>query len=67
MNAISTLILDRKNDVANLAVTRLSDFLRYSLDNDPMKRVTLRQELEALDLYLEIEKVRFGDRFTRKT
>ena len=62
LNAISTLILDRKNETANKAVTRLSDFLRYSLDNDPMKRVTLRQELEALDLYLEIEKVRFGER-----
>ena len=62
LNAISTLILDRRNETANLAVTRLSDFLRYSLDNDPMKRVTLRQELEALDLYLEIENVRFGDR-----
>ncbi len=64
LNAISTLILDRDNETANLAVTRLSDFLRYSLDNDPMKRVTLRQELEALDLYLEIEKVRFGERLT---
>ncbi|MEM9529799.1 MAG: histidine kinase [Pseudomonadota bacterium] len=62
LNAISTLILDRRNDVANEAVTRLSSFLRYSLDNDPMKRVTLRQELEALDLYLKIEKVRFGER-----
>jgi len=62
LNAISTLILDRENATANLSVTRLSDFLRYSLDNDPMKRVSLRQELEALDLYLEIEKVRFGER-----
>ncbi|NND59235.1 MAG: histidine kinase [Gammaproteobacteria bacterium] len=66
LNAISTLILDRQNETANLAVTRLSDFLRYSLDNDPMKRVTLRSELEALDLYLEIEKVRFGDRLLLK-
>jgi len=64
LNAISTLILDRDNETANLSVTRLSDFLRYSLDNDPMKRVTLRQELEALDLYLNIEKVRFGERLT---
>ena len=62
LNAISTLILDRDNETANLSVTRLSDFLRYSLDNDPMKRVSLRQELEALDLYLEIEKVRFNER-----
>ena len=62
LNAISTLILDRNNETANLAVSRLSDFLRYTLDNDPMKRVTLGSELRAIDLYLEIEKVRFGER-----
>jgi signal transduction histidine kinase len=62
LNAISTLILDGANKTANDAVSRLSDFLRYTLDNDPMSRVTLGSELGALDLYLEIEKVRFGDR-----
>jgi signal transduction histidine kinase len=62
LNAISTLILDRDNDTANHAVTRLSAFLRHTLDQDPMKKVTLRQELEALDLYLSIEKLRFGPR-----
>jgi len=62
LNAISTLILDGSNKTANQAVTGLSDFLRYTLDNDPMSRVTLGSELDALDLYLEIEKVRFGDR-----
>ena len=62
LNAISTLILDGANEAANKSVVRLSDFLRYTLDNDPMSRVTLGSELTALDLYLEIEKVRFGDR-----
>jgi len=62
LNAISTLILDGANETANKAVSRLSDFLRYTLENDPMSRVTLGSELNALDLYLEIEKVRFGDR-----
>ena len=62
LNAISTLILDRRNDTANQAVTRLSAFLRHTLDQDPMKKVTLQQELEALDLYLGIEKLRFGPR-----
>ena len=62
LNAISTLILDGANQTANQAVSRLSDFLRYTLDSDPMNRVTLGSELHALDLYLEIEKVRFGDR-----
>ncbi len=62
LNAISTLILLKENDTAEAMVTRLSDFLRYSLDNDPIKRVPLGQETKALRLYLEIEKVRFDDR-----
>ena len=62
LNAISTLILDNQNRKANHAVARLSDFLRYTLDQDPMKKVTLRQEIEALDLYLGTERLRFGER-----
>jgi signal transduction histidine kinase len=62
LNAISTLILDRNNDTANRMVTSLSAFLRHSLDADPMQRVTLRQELDALQLYLGIEKLRFAER-----
>jgi len=62
LNAISTLILDNENKSANLAVTRLSDFLRYTLHSDPMQKISLEQELESLNLYLEIEKVRFRDR-----
>ena len=62
LNAISTLVLERETEGANRMVTRLSSFLRYSLDNDPMQKVTLRQEIEALKLYLDIEKVRFEER-----
>ena len=62
LNAISTLILDNRNSIANSAVTGLSEFLRYTLDQDPMKKVTVAQEMEALNLYLEIEKMRFGER-----
>ena len=62
LNAISTLVLDRDNDSANRMVQKLSAFLRHSLDNDPIQRVTLKQELDALNLYLDIEKVRFAER-----
>ncbi|MCA0899765.1 sensor histidine kinase [Microbulbifer agarilyticus] len=62
LNAISTLILDQDGKTANSMVTRLSQFLRHSLDNDPMQKVTLAKEVEALMLYLDIEKVRFADR-----
>jgi two-component system, LytTR family, sensor kinase len=64
LNAISTLILDNRNTTANSAVTGLSEFLRYTLDQDPMKKVTVAQEVDALNLYLEIEKLRFGPRLT---
>jgi two-component sensor histidine kinase len=62
LNAISTLVMDKQNDLANRVVTRLSNFLRYTLDQDPMKTTTLAQEVEALHLYLEIETMRFGSR-----
>ena len=62
LNAISTLILDSRNTTANSAVTGLSEFLRHTLDQDPMKKVTIAQELDALNLYLDIEKMRFGAR-----
>lgn len=62
LNAISTLILDNQNRTANQAVTRLSEFLRYTLDQDPVKKVTLRQEVDALNLYLNTERLRFGER-----
>lgn len=62
LNAISTLILDKDTHLANTMVTRLSRFLRYSLDNDPMQKVTVAEEVETLKLYLDIEKVRFDER-----
>lgn len=62
LNAISTLILDKDTQLANSMVTRLSRFLRYSLDNDPMQKVTVAEEIETLKLYLDIEKVRFEER-----
>lgn len=62
LNAISTLILDQQNTTANDMVSKLSRFLRYSLESDPMREVTVNDEVASLLLYLEIEKVRFGDR-----
>lgn len=62
LNAISTLVLINDNDTANKMVSRLSDFLRYSLYKDPINKVPLEQEIYAARLYLEIEKVRFSER-----
>lgn len=64
LNAVSTLVLKAANDKANGMLVRLSTFLRYSLDNDPEKKIRLYEELEALMLYLEIEKTRFDERLS---
>lgn len=62
MNAISTLIYKNENEKANEMLDKLCDFFRYSLDKNDKSKTTLKKELELLDLYLSIEKVRFGDR-----
>ena len=62
LNAISTLVLDKDRIKANEMLTQLSAFLRYSLDSDPLQKTSLAEEVRALELYLAIEKTRFGDR-----
>lgn len=62
LNAISTLVLEKDWQLANEMVSRLSRFLRFSLDNDPLQKISLDDELEAIGLYLGIEKVRFEER-----
>lgn len=62
LNAISTLVLQQDTKSANTMLTKLSQFLRYSLDNDPLEQVSLQFELNSVRLYLDIEKVRFEER-----
>ncbi len=49
-------------DKADRTIAKLSDLLRYALDNTEDHEVPLRDELEFLRRYLEIEQTRFGDR-----
>lgn len=62
LNAISTLVLSKEVQLADRMLSRLASFLRYTLVNQPDQKVTVEQELYALGLYLDIEKVRFEER-----
>jgi LytS/YehU family sensor histidine kinase len=62
LNSISTLVLLKQTEPANAMLSRLSSFLRYTLVNEPMGRVTVAQEVETLKLYLDIERMRFEER-----
>lgn len=62
LNSISTLVLLKQTEPANAMLTRLSSFLRHTLIAEPGSQVTLAQEIETLQLYLDIERMRFEDR-----
>lgn len=61
LNAISSLIVTRPTE-ANAMIVKLSDFMRYSLDSSGKHMSTLGKELTHCNLYLGIERVRFGER-----
>lgn len=61
LNSISALTISRPEE-ARLMVQQLADFLRGTLKNEEELQVTLEEELRLLQLYLDIEKVRFGHR-----
>ena len=61
LNSINALI-GFKPDEARRMVHQLSDFLRGTLKKDDQLLVALSDELQHLNLYLDIEKVRFGHR-----
>jgi len=66
LNSISSLTITAP-DRARAMVIKLSEFLRYSLGKENDQLNTLDEELNNLLLYLDIEKVRFGDRLQVET
>lgn len=61
LNSVSSLTVTDPLKAREMIV-KLSDFMRYSLSSRNEQPVTLQTEMESLRLYLQIEKVRFGDR-----
>jgi len=62
LNSIAGLVRDQRNDAAVGMIVGLSEFLRGATENSHRPQVTLGEEVEYLQRYVEIQKVRFGDR-----
>lgn len=62
LNAAASLIATRHNEQAEELIVRLSEFFRSSLSSDRPASITLGEEFETLDSYLQIELVRFPGR-----
>jgi two-component sensor histidine kinase len=63
LHAISTLV-HRDPEAADRTISRLSDLLRITFDRSGEPRISLKDEIEFLQKYLEIEQTRFQDRLT---
>lgn len=61
LNSISSLTITKPEKAQEMLI-KLSTFMRYSLQNKPNNLSSLNEELENAQLYLDIEKVRFGNR-----
>jgi len=62
LNAIMALVRDHDTERAVKALSLLSDVLRATVNSATSHETTLAQEVDFLSRYLEIERVRFGDR-----
>ena len=64
LNSVSGLVRRNENDAAVRMLARLGELLQVTLDHGREPEISLREELQLLERYLDIERVRFGDRLT---
>ena len=62
LNAISGLVRENRADDATDMIARLSDFLRYVTEASDRHEISLGEEMEFVEKYLAIQKVRLADR-----
>src|SRR5258707_5944872 len=62
LNSIAGLVRDEHGEEAVSMIVGLSEFLRRATEDSHRSQVTLAEEVEYLQRYLEIQKVRFGER-----
>lgn len=62
LHSVAVLIRKGENRAAIGMISGLGDLLRYVLDRAPKQEVSLKEELDFVNLYLTIQKIRFQDR-----
>jgi two-component sensor histidine kinase len=62
LNSVAGLVRDQRNDAAVSMLVGLSEFLRRASEDSHRSQVTLTEEVEYLKRYLDLQKVRFGER-----
>ena len=63
LTAINNFILNNDAETASLLLTKFSRFVRQVMDNSRTEWISLRDELKALQIYIELEQLRFENKF----
>ncbi len=64
LHTIAGLVRSNEKSQAVDMISGLSDLLRHALESADKQEVTLKEEVKFIELYLDIQKVRFSDRLT---
>jgi len=67
LNSIAALVRDHRNEAAVNMIVGLSEFLRRASEDSHRAQVTLAEEAEYLQRYIDIQKLRFGERLQFST
>jgi LytS/YehU family sensor histidine kinase len=63
LNSIQSYIANNENDKANRFLAKFSRLIRANLNNSIAGKISLEEEIEAVTHYLELEKMRFKEKF----
>ncbi len=63
LNSIKGFIYDKNYEQADKYLDKFSELLRSTMDNADASIISLEEEIKYLDTYLQLEKLRFGDKF----
>ncbi len=66
LNSIQKYILTNQKTIASDYLGRFADLMRIYLNHSTKDYITLAEEIETLRLYLNLEKIRFGENFNYK-
>jgi len=66
LNSINSFIIKNEQEQASEYLSKFSKLIRCVLNNSKSSKVTLANELEALELYIEMEALRFSNKFEYK-
>jgi signal transduction histidine kinase len=61
-NAVATLVRQQRNEVAVEVIAQLSALLRVAIERTGRQQLSLEEEIDFVRRYLEIERIRFGDK-----